>query len=331
MTLSLSYTERISRKLSIGLSHNRLWVIFALGLTYILIFSLYKFDTTKLQLVLSIGAAITSFLVILMQLASKPRLKILFPHHPRDMQRKWYVDVFNIQEPQVGFYCKKAFLRARIINLGATTANNCEAKVTVLERGQPGPLEARILHWARNIPGILAYNTREAFSTVDVGFEEALDVFQIYCPLSPEPKVQIRTYSLPPLELEIGKIYEVRINVTAVNAPMDEVNVKIDLQRLEAELESLRDLFQKARDDIITNLGSPELGPAFVDILSLDEEGLLNSLKKLQPQDRQKLKNYIARSDTVYNELVSKISNLVASCVEVNNERLRNFRTFNPT
>lgn len=93
-------------------------------------------------------------------------------------------------------YCKKGFLRARVINLGASTARNCEAKVLVQEEGKPTPLDPQILHWARNIPYIIARNPREAFSPIDVGFEETLDIFEIYCNLKGDSI--IKAYSLYP-------------------------------------------------------------------------------------------------------------------------------------
>jgi len=92
-----------------------------------------------------------------------PRLRILFLHNPKGKPGKWYIDVFNIHDRGV-YYCKKGFLRARVINLGASTIRNCEAKVLVQEKGRPTPVDPQILHWSRNIPGTFAHDLCEAFS-----------------------------------------------------------------------------------------------------------------------------------------------------------------------
>lgn len=113
--------------------------------------------------------------------------------------------------------------------------------------------------------------------------------------------------------------------MTAVNAPTDEVRLKINFERLKEKADEVNELLKKAREDV-----ERELGTSFVELLSLDERSLHNKVLSLDPNDQEKLSKYIIRNNTPYNELIYKITNLIAECILIEGERLRNLRKLTP-
>jgi len=84
---------------------------------------------------------------------------------------------------------------------------------------------------------------------VDIGFEETLDIFEIYCSLNGE--IYIRTCSSIPILLELGKSYDVQIYVAAVNAPTDEVKLEVNLK--EVKKKEILKLLEKTKEEIKKN------------------------------------------------------------------------------
>lgn len=84
---------------------------------------------------------------------------------------------------------------------------------------------------------------------MDIGFEETLDVFEIYCSLN--GKLYVKTCSFKPFLLELYKECDVQIYVTAVNAPTDEVKLKVNLK--EVKKKEIVELLEKAREEIKKN------------------------------------------------------------------------------
>jgi len=131
MSLELRCVENLSKRISLGIVNRRLLIALLIALIIITIDGfLFYYQSNLLHLALSLETTIVSFIIFIIQLAGMPRLKILFSQNSNDKPGKWYVDVFNIHDEGV-YYCKKGFLRVRVINLGASTIRNCEAKILV--------------------------------------------------------------------------------------------------------------------------------------------------------------------------------------------------------